>query len=697
MMKSACPILGRSPFVLSLLLIPLFLSATCVLAAESETDLDPIVVTARGTAGTVSQTPGGIGVVTIEDISRIAPVSLTDITRIIPGVEKTTDSPWGSDINIRGLSRNNVLFLIDGCRVNTATDINARFGLINPDDIDRIEVLKGPISSLYGWGAMGGVVNVITRKGEYAAAPRARGELQGRGSTNPAGYGAYSLGMFESPNAWVLGSGGYRDYGGRKSSGETVLHNSQFRDVFGRFGSGYRWNGSNETRVNIQVMEGRNIGIPGKGLALTEGPDATYPDTRRILGSLSHTLTPESAIWDRSRINLFFQEVDRNVLLDAFPSSMPLASAEPGADHTTWGLNWTNHLFLGKHAPVLGAEIWAWKIDNTERIRRFKNGLVGIDSSLGNVSQMVGGIFAEDTWGINETVDLNLGGRMDVTRVKSDDLYNWIVPPSSAVPVTMVRKGDTEEDQSFQGQAGMTWRIADDFSATALAAASYRPPDLMDRFKYVNLGGGISLFGNPELDPEQSFFFETGIHYVSHRLRISGTLFYNRLRDMITEYQASATRIEMRNIDRARIFGSELSGEWLMGPGVSIQASLAWTRGDNRTTGEALPFIAPLNTRVSLAWEPEPRSALKGWRWEVSHEWADAQDRVPSGAAASENWQTVDISTGYQFHALALDHEVGFGVTNLFDEDYSNFLATSRGMELKEAGISLFAHYKVQF
>ena len=635
--------------------------------------------------------------VSLEDIDRIQPVSLTDITRIIPGVEKTTDSPWGSDINIRGLGRNNVLFLIDGCRVNTATDINARFGLINPNDIERIEVLKGPISALYGWGAMGGVVNVITRKGAYAEAPRARGELQGQASTNPAGYGTFGFGLYEGPNVWVLGSGGYRDFGERKSSGETVLHNSQFRDIYGRFSSGYRWNGSNETQVNIQVMEGRNIGIPGKGLALSEGPDATYPVTRRVLGSFSHTLTPESSVLDRSIVNLFFQEVDRNVLLDAFPSAMPLASAAPGADHVTWGLNWTQHLSLGEHAPVLGAEVWEWKIDNTERIKHLKNGLIGVDSSLGNVSQMVGGIFAEDTWAINETVDLNLGGRMDVTRVKSDDLYNWITPPSAAVPVTRVRTGETREDKSFQGQAGLTWRIWNDWSATALAAVSYRPPDLMDRFKYVNLGGGVSLYGNPELDPEQSVFFETGIHYVSNRVRISGTLFCNRLRDMITEYQASATRIEMRNIDRARILGTELSGEWLLGRGISTRASLAWSRGDNRTTGEALPFIAPLNTRLSLAWEPEPRSALNGWRWEVSHEWADSQDRVPSGGTASESWQTVNISTGYQFHALALDHEVGFGVTNLFDEDYSNFLATSRGMELKEAGISLFAHYKVQF
>ena len=675
----------------------LFFQSSLASAQTPETDLDPIVVTARGMAGSMTRTPGSVGVVTLEEIDRARPISLTDITRIIPGVEKTTDSPWGSDINIRGLGRNAVLFLIDGCRVNTATDINARFGLINPDDIERIEVLKGPISALYGWGAMGGVVNVITRKGQFVSAPHTRGEIRTQTSTNPAGYGSYGMGVYESPNAWFLGSGGYRDYAERKSAGETVIHNSQYRDVYGRLGSGYRWNDRNETEVNIQVMEGRNIGIPGKGLALSEGPDATYPVTRRILGSVSHTLTQDSGILNRSRASLFFQELDRNVLLDAFPDTSPLTSAEPGADHTTWGLNWTNHLSMGTHRPVVGMELWQWKIDDTERIKHLASGLVGTDSSLGNVSQVVAGAFAEDNWAVTETLDLNMGGRLDLTRVKSDDLYNWISPPSSGTEVSQVREGETQEDGSFQGHAGLTWQVAPKWSATAVAAASYRPPDLMDRFKYVSLGGGVSLYGNPDLNPERSLFFETGIHYLSPRVRVSGTLFCNRLRDMITEYQVSDTRIEMMNLDRARIYGSELSGEWLLGHGIRARASLAWTRGDNRSTGEALPFIAPLNTRTSLVWEPQSSPVLNGWQWELTHEWAAEQDRVPSGTSGSESWQTVDISTGYQFRFLALDHEIGLGVTNLFDEDYNNFLATSRGIEFKEAGTSLFCRYTVQF
>jgi len=119
--------------------------------------LDPMVVTARGRESLISQTPGGVGIVDQEEISAMNPVSITNAATRIPGVDKSSDSLWGSAINIRGLGRNSVVFLVDGCRVNTATDINAQFGTVNPLDIQQIEVLKGPITALHGSGSMGGV------------------------------------------------------------------------------------------------------------------------------------------------------------------------------------------------------------------------------------------------------------------------------------------------------------------------------------------------------------------------------------------------------------------------------------------------------------------------------------------------------------------------------------------------------------
>lgn len=153
--------------------------------------LDPVLVTARGRSSNLSATPGGTGLIVTEQIAAEQPLSLTNITARLPGVTKASDSAWGSAVNIRGLSRNRVLFLVDGARVNTATDINAQFGTVNPSDIQRIEVLKGPVSSLYGSGSVGGVVNVLTKGGSFDEDARWHGELSNSYQTGPSGPNTY--------------------------------------------------------------------------------------------------------------------------------------------------------------------------------------------------------------------------------------------------------------------------------------------------------------------------------------------------------------------------------------------------------------------------------------------------------------------------------------------------------------------------
>ena len=303
---------------------------------EEDVILDPMVVTARGTGSRISQTPGGVGVVDLEDVIREQPVSLTNIVQRIPGVEKSSDSIWGSAINIRGLGRNSVVFLIDGCRVNTATDINAQFGLVDPWDIERIEVLKGPVSALYGSGSIGGVVNVITRKGHFTETPRWHGETALTYASNPRGTGTYGNVSFNGRDHWIYASGSYRDFDSYEAGEGENIPNSQFRDHHARAAMGMRWNALNVTEFSGQYTEANDVGIPGKGLSLPSGPDVTYDRATLSLWNITHTLTPEEGPLKSSKATFFFQEIERKVIIDAFPASYPLAENRPGADHRTW-------------------------------------------------------------------------------------------------------------------------------------------------------------------------------------------------------------------------------------------------------------------------------------------------------------------------------------------------------------------------
>lgn len=108
-------------------------------------------------------------VVSSDEILRRPVSNIPEALGSRPGISLTRDGIWSSDISIRGLSKSSIVMLIDGNRVETANDLSARLSMVEVSDIERIEVIKGGVSSLYGTGAMGGVVSIFTKGGNYGA------------------------------------------------------------------------------------------------------------------------------------------------------------------------------------------------------------------------------------------------------------------------------------------------------------------------------------------------------------------------------------------------------------------------------------------------------------------------------------------------------------------------------------------------
>jgi len=139
-----------------------------VSAVESEDKDDTMVVTASATEVNLKDAPASISVITAEDIKRKPVQNLKDVLRDVPGVQLTNEGDNRKGISLRGLDSSYTLILIDGKRVNSRNAVfrHNDFDLnwIPADAIERIEVVRGPMSSLYGSDALGGVVNIITRK-----------------------------------------------------------------------------------------------------------------------------------------------------------------------------------------------------------------------------------------------------------------------------------------------------------------------------------------------------------------------------------------------------------------------------------------------------------------------------------------------------------------------------------------------------
>ncbi|TVP86950.1 MAG: TonB-dependent receptor, partial [Thioalkalivibrio sp.] len=151
--------------------------ATAVTHADEAVLLAPVTVTAKGYEALIEETPRSVNVIEADTIQRTQARSLGDLLRGEPGLAVAVDGSVGLDPIIRGLKRDQVLVLVDGVRIN-ALQPPGRGSLasyVNVDLIERIEVIRGPNSVLYGSGAMGGVINIITRGGDFTDEPELNG------------------------------------------------------------------------------------------------------------------------------------------------------------------------------------------------------------------------------------------------------------------------------------------------------------------------------------------------------------------------------------------------------------------------------------------------------------------------------------------------------------------------------------------
>lgn len=150
--------------------VALLFSVTAAAATESlDAHLAPIVVTAARMAQTADQSLASVSVITRADIEREQPQDVLDALNALPGVEITRQGGYGklSSVFLRGTNSNQVLVLVDGVPVGSVTSGAASWEFIPIDLIQRIEVVRGPLSSLYGANAVGGVIQIFTRAAEH--------------------------------------------------------------------------------------------------------------------------------------------------------------------------------------------------------------------------------------------------------------------------------------------------------------------------------------------------------------------------------------------------------------------------------------------------------------------------------------------------------------------------------------------------
>lgn len=649
-----------------------------VRAAQLETySLEGVTVTARGIATPASLTPGGVGVVSADDLREQGGSSVVETLERIPGVTRSNDSPWSADIIIRGLTRDSVVVLIDGARVNMTTDINGRFGLVPEQRIERIEVLKGPVSALYGAGSVGGVVNIITKGGVFTDSPEWHGGAGVSTSSNPTG-GTLSANLgYSTSSAWVSGSVSSRDHDAYLDGDGHTTDNSQFSDMSGTLAAGLKWSDEQQTRFDVSLMEASDVGIPGTGTApLPVGAHVTLTRNTSKRLSVTHSYTPKKCLLQESSLRLGYQLIERNPRIDDFPSGSVLW-IEPWADHETVSGDWRNRFAFGDHGLTVGVEAWNWYMTGG-RQRGLKNGKILADNPTPRTTQFSMGLYTEDDWRLAPRWIVNVGGRIDQLSIDND-------------ATSLIEEG-SRDDVSWAGHVGLTHVLTPEWNLTGLVASSYRTPNILELFKNISLGGGIAEAGNPDLDPEQSLFFEVGAHYGGSTLAVDLSAYANFVDDLIVSDSVSPTLYMMNNVAKAEVYGAEAAAQWEVAVGWELFGNLAYTRGRDVESGAELRFIPPLNGLAGLR-----HSLNSGFWWSVESVWAGGQHETPDDVESSTFYALVNARCGWGFEAAGLHHDLGLSINNLLDRQYHNYLATSRGVELMEPGVSVVGSWNVSF
>ncbi len=647
-------------------------------ALAEEIVLDDVIVSARGTQSTLSQTPGGIGIVD-KDVIKLSPnESIADALSRIPGLSKNADSAWGAGINIRGMSGPSVIVLIDGVRLNTATEINARLGFINPMDVERIEVLKGPISALYGSGSTGGVVNIITKTGHYSTETQVNGEMITKLSSNPQGVDGYLRAGVNTENYWLQGSYGGRDHKDYDGGNDKDIPNSKFEDSYFRLAGRMLLNEQWEMNFQALHLTANEIGIPGGSPAMPQSAPITYPDTSNTMVNLGATYTPASDVLEQLDFSVYYGLNERHVRISN-PNAM-IAKITPNADHTTIGGKVQSVLNFDDHAVVAGIEASDWHMVS-DRQRYLNNGTVRYDHPTPDTHQLTVGAYVEDNFPIAEEWSANLGGRLDYVRIKNNE--------NNGANISV--EAGTRSDVSWNAHGGLTWTASKNWSHTAIAATSYRTPDILDLFKDIRLAGR-PVIGNPGLDPEKSYFFEYGAHYTDGPLKLSASAYYNTITDYITAKNLDGTKDRMENVGEVRIMGVELDTQFRFTDQLTGFANLALANGEDTKNDEPLAEIAPVNGNIGAKYAME-----NGFWLRAEMPWAWKQDEVPSGTDRTNGWVQVNAAAGYSFDIQNTKHELSLTLDNIFDNEHRNHLANSRNVELLDPGFNAALMYRIAF
>ncbi len=644
--------------------------------------------------------------------------SLPEALKNEPGLSLISEGPWGTEVSIRGLSRENVVALIDGNRISTSTDVAARFSLVDLNDIERVEIIKGASSALYGSGATGGIVSITTKSPSFNDIFSLKGYVS-------SGYNSVNSSSINSAvingggKAWASKiSGSFRKAGDLQTpSGK--IKNSQFQDFSFSGNLNLAPLENHLVKLNYQLFKANDIGIPGSSV-FPDNADVRYPEEKRELISAGYDIKDISSVLYRLSLKYSYQLIERDVEniphtiqnIPATPNSparrVSVLKITPSADHRSNNFQLYGNFLLSKsNNLVLGVDYW----DRHYKGERQRYQLIETLNSEGTVTaatnRIIGekplpdskfqslGLFVQDDEEIiKDKLLVTFGARADKIDVNGETTLNPIYEIVNGVLNNQPLLQDTiwnkteDSDYSYSSNIGLKYSLFDNLDLTLNLGLSFRSPSLEERFQYIDQGSTLRV-GNPNLNSERGKSADVGIRYYSAKIKVISSFFFNYFNDLVAEIPGTfegRPAFVKTNIGKSRLYGFDLEADYNFISDLVLAAAVSYVKGDDITANGNLPEIPPLNGRIGIKF-----GLLNSMQAEIFSVIFAEQNETAEGEMKTPGYAVFNAALNSNiFNLPGLGLKISAGTENIFNKSYRNHLSTARGNITIEPGRNIY-------
>ncbi|HEY0661234.1 MAG TPA: TonB-dependent receptor [Lysobacter sp.] len=651
------------------------------------TCLDRVQVTATKRPESTLDVPAATTVVGAREMGEAAPQTVMDALHGAIGTFVQQTTPGQGVVIVRGLKGSEVLHLVDGFRLNNSIFRNAPnqyVALVDSQNVDRIEVVRGPSSTLYGGDAMGGVVQMLTREPRFSGSDW---QFDGRvrGIYASADRSMLSRVEFATGDEDFVLSGGatYQDVNDLRVGGGDRLQPTAFTARAGDLKLRAKVAEGHELMASIQFSQqprtprydalarGFDAGQPD---GLQQNPDNSLfffePQERRF-AQLRWHITQPTVLFDDAQLHLGRQDIVDDRRTRGWDSSNE--DHEHNRDELTGLFAQFGKELGSSHYLSYGFEAYRDEVASSKTRVNLNSGAVSPrDPRFPDGSTMVSqALYVGDDWRIGERVDLNLGARYSRFDIE--------------IPGSVELKPD-----DLTGNIGINVELGDSWRFVSNLGRGFRAPNIFDLGVFGERPGGRFSVVNPNLEPESVVSLDAGFKFGSEQLTGELIAFRSRYRDKITSVLTGETVtsdglpcdpaveeclvvVQNRNVTELTMWGIEAGLRYyLKAPELELYANATYTRGEETFQADRYPAdrIPPLFGKAGALWHASENLSLEAYTL-----YATRQDRLsprdeidprvnPNGTAG---WATLNARVGWKISehfALALRME------NLADKRY---------------------------